>query len=211
MKFKLIIAIGLLLTSTLSLAENCLTDVELTKAITTDKLVEPTGKCKPTDPTNTIDADKAFVGSKDTTSYKTNAVMEGYVGFTDGVVKQGTAPLEVLPEVTDYTKKITQEAKQSIQMDTEESSAYKAGVTLGTVAVIGLGYMGIKHSAKKETDEMLKPLKEGNDKLLDSNTKLLESNAKLEAELKEMKDATNEMKDAKLNQYKVIESQRKMK
>ena len=168
-----LLLVGVLMFTGSVYAEDCLTSKEAAKAVTTDTIVKPTGKCTE-NKTTKLDEEKVFKNSTDTVSYKTNALVEGYTGYNVAVVTQGTAPLSIIPSITESAASIADKAKQSIQMDKQESTAYKAGITLGTIAIIGVSYFSAKRSAKKDMDETIKPLKEANAKLLEGNTKLQE-------------------------------------
>ena len=169
-----LLLVGTLLFTGSVYADECLTSAEATKALTTDTIIKPTGKCTENKVTR-LNEDKVFKNSTDTVSFKTNVVTETVIGAGDAVntqVSKLVAP--VLPNVSGMIDNKVASNKVLIQQNQQESTAYKTGVAIGYTGVLALGYLSAKRSAKKDMDETIKPLKEDNAKLLEGNTKLQE-------------------------------------
>ena len=170
---KLLLVGALLFTGSVY-ADECLTSKEAAKAVTTDTIVKPTGKCTE-NKTTKLDEEKVFKNSTDTVSFKTSVVTETVIGAGDAVntqVSKLVAP--VLPNVSGMIDNKVASNKVLIQQNQQESTAYKTGVAIGYTGILVLGYLSAKRSAKKDMDETIKPLKEDNTRLLEGNTKLQE-------------------------------------
>lgn len=96
------------------------------------------------EPVTNESIDKAFEGSTEIVSYKTNAVMEGFAGMGVGFAN-ATEPLlgELVSEPAANNTKL-------IGMDKNPSTAFKAGKLIGTTVTTIAPVIVTKHADNKE-------------------------------------------------------------